>query len=90
MPVDTAYPAGRIAYLLEDAAPALVVTAPDTAALVPGDALVLDGEIGSDQSGDDLTDADRVAPLRRSTRRTCSTPPAPPAARRAWWSSTGR
>ena len=64
VPVDTAYPAGRIAYLLADAAPALVVTTPDTAALVPGDALVLDGEVGSDQAGDDLTDADRVAPLR--------------------------
>ncbi|MGC4890935.1 non-ribosomal peptide synthetase [Micromonospora sp. DT227] len=64
VPVDTAYPAGRIAYLLADAAPALVVATADTAASVPGDALVLDGEIGADQPGDDLTDADRVAALR--------------------------
>ncbi|GAB3085007.1 non-ribosomal peptide synthetase [Micromonospora schwarzwaldensis] len=64
VPVDTAYPAGRIAYLLADAAPALVVATADTAALVPGDTLVLDGEVGADQAGDDLTDADRVAPLR--------------------------
>ncbi|PTA47253.1 non-ribosomal peptide synthetase [Micromonospora sp. RP3T] len=64
VPVDTAYPAGRIGYLLADAAPALVVATADTAALVPGDALVLDGEIGADQPGDDLTDTDRVAALR--------------------------
>ncbi|MFG3577296.1 non-ribosomal peptide synthetase [Micromonospora chersina] len=64
VPVDTGYPAGRIAYLLEDAAPALVVATPDTAALVPGDALVLDGELGADQPDGDLTDADRRSPLR--------------------------
>ncbi|WP_262285278.1 amino acid adenylation domain-containing protein [Micromonospora sp. MA102] len=64
VPVDTAYPAGRIAYLLEDAAPALVVTTPDTAGLVPGGALVLDGELGADQPGGDLSDADRRSPLR--------------------------
>ncbi|MFE9960017.1 amino acid adenylation domain-containing protein [Micromonospora sp. NPDC005299] len=64
VPVDTAYPAGRIAYLLEDAAPALVVANPDTAALVPGGALVLDGELGADQPDGDLTDADRRTPLR--------------------------
>ncbi|MEU2612178.1 amino acid adenylation domain-containing protein [Micromonospora sp. NPDC007271] len=63
VPIDTTYPAGRIAYLLEDAEPALVVAVPDTAALVPAGALVLDGEVGSDQPDDDLTDADRVAPL---------------------------
>ncbi|TYB34460.1 amino acid adenylation domain-containing protein [Micromonospora sp. AP08] len=64
VPVDTGYPAGRITYLLEDAAPALVVATPDTAALVPGDALVLDGELGADQPDGDLTDADRRSPLR--------------------------
>ncbi|MGW4292763.1 non-ribosomal peptide synthetase [Micromonospora chersina] len=64
VPVDTGYPAGRIAYLLEDAAPALVVATPDTAALVPGDALVLDGELGADQPDGDLTDGDRRGPLR--------------------------
>ncbi|NES15975.1 MULTISPECIES: non-ribosomal peptide synthetase [Micromonospora] len=64
VPVDTAYPAGRIAYLLEDAEPILVVATPETAALVPGEPLVLDGEVGADQSDADLTDADRLAPLR--------------------------
>ncbi|MFE9203225.1 amino acid adenylation domain-containing protein [Micromonospora sp. NPDC007230] len=64
VPVDTAYPAGRIAYLLDDAEPALVVATPETAGLVPAGALVLDGEVGSDQADDDLTDADRLAPLR--------------------------
>ncbi|MGR6319147.1 amino acid adenylation domain-containing protein [Micromonospora soli] len=64
VPVDTGYPAGRIAYLLADAEPALVVAAPETAALVPADALVLDGEVGADQADEDLVDADRLAPLR--------------------------
>ncbi|MFG2058175.1 amino acid adenylation domain-containing protein [Micromonospora sp. NPDC048930] len=64
VPVDTGYPAGRIAYLLADAEPVLVVATPETAALVPGKALVLDGEVGADQSDADLTDADRHAPLR--------------------------
>ncbi|MGW5669985.1 non-ribosomal peptide synthetase [Micromonospora sp. NPDC003776] len=64
VPVDTAYPVGRIAYLLADAEPALVVATPETAALVPGKALVLDGEVGADQSDADLTDTDRLAPLR--------------------------
>ncbi|MEU8262198.1 amino acid adenylation domain-containing protein [Micromonospora sp. NPDC048999] len=64
VPIDTAYPAGRIAYLVEDAEPALVVATPDTAALVPSGALVLDATAGSDQPDADLTDADRVAPLR--------------------------
>ncbi|PZF96426.1 non-ribosomal peptide synthetase [Micromonospora deserti] len=64
VPVDTGYPAGRIAYLLADAEPALVLATPATAALVPAGALVLDGEIGADRAGTDLTNADRVAPLR--------------------------
>ncbi|NVI92300.1 non-ribosomal peptide synthetase [Actinomadura sp. BRA 177] len=63
-PIDLAYPADRIAYMLEDAAPACVITT--SAAGLPGgtprvelDALSLDG-----LSGDDVTDADRVRPLR--------------------------
>ncbi|SCL28056.1 amino acid adenylation domain-containing protein [Micromonospora pallida] len=64
LPVDTAYPAGRIAYLLEDAAPALVLATADTAALVPSGALVLDGALTVDGDGADLTDAERTAPLR--------------------------
>ncbi|WP_229402065.1 non-ribosomal peptide synthetase [Micromonospora okii] len=64
VPVDTGYPAARIAYLLEDAEPALVLAAADTANLVPGDALVLDPLTAADLDASDLTDADRVAPLR--------------------------
>ncbi|HEY0699748.1 MAG TPA: amino acid adenylation domain-containing protein [Micromonospora sp.] len=71
VPVDTGYPAARVAFLLDDAAPALVLAAPETAGLVPAvpgsagggpaDALVLDGDLeGADA---DLTDAERLAPL---------------------------
>ncbi|MEU5949325.1 amino acid adenylation domain-containing protein [Micromonospora sp. NPDC047465] len=62
VPVDTGYPAGRIAYLLADSEPALVLATPDTAGLVLAGALVLDGPVDGDDA--DLTDADRVAPLR--------------------------
>ncbi|MFG3700905.1 amino acid adenylation domain-containing protein [Micromonospora sp. NPDC047620] len=62
VPVDTGYPAGRIAYLLADSEPALVLATPDTAGLVPAGALVLDGPVDGDDA--DLTDADRVTPLR--------------------------
>ncbi|SCL72255.1 amino acid adenylation domain-containing protein [Micromonospora citrea] len=62
VPVDTGYPAGRIAYLLADSEPALVLAAPETAGLVPDGALVLDGPLDGDDT--DLTDADRIAPLR--------------------------
>jgi amino acid adenylation domain-containing protein len=65
VPVDTGYPAARIAYLLADADPALVLATADTAALVPGgDALVLDPLTAADLDAADLTDADRLAPLR--------------------------
>ncbi|MEU4570207.1 amino acid adenylation domain-containing protein [Micromonospora sp. NPDC023956] len=64
LPVDTGYPAGRIAYLLEDAAPALVLATADTAALVPAGALVLDRALPADLADADLTDAERTAPLR--------------------------
>ncbi|XTZ16697.1 non-ribosomal peptide synthetase [Micromonospora echinospora] len=72
LPVDTAYPAGRIEYLLTDAAPALVLATADTAALVPAGALVLDATLTGDgtTAGDgdaaDLSDAERTAPLRPS------------------------
>ncbi|MGW3774227.1 amino acid adenylation domain-containing protein [Actinomadura verrucosospora] len=63
-PVDLAYPADRVAYMLEDAAPACVITTRDAdlppgAARVELDALALDG-----LRGDDVADADRVRPLR--------------------------
>ncbi|MER7418911.1 amino acid adenylation domain-containing protein [Micromonospora peucetia] len=64
VPVDTGYPAARIAYLLTDAEPALVLAVADTAAAVPGDPLVLDPLTAADLDAADLTDADRAAPLR--------------------------
>ncbi|MFE9694032.1 amino acid adenylation domain-containing protein [Micromonospora sp. NPDC005806] len=68
VPIDTGHPAARIAQLLDDAAPALVLATAATAALVPGDALVLTGEVGHDAPLTDgdrvrVTDADRLAPL---------------------------
>ncbi|WP_051712775.1 non-ribosomal peptide synthetase [Spirillospora albida] len=63
-PIDLAYPADRIAYMLDDAAPACVITT--SGADLPGgtprvelDALSLDGAPDGN-----LTDADRVRPLR--------------------------
>ncbi|XRQ13790.1 amino acid adenylation domain-containing protein [Actinomadura welshii] len=63
-PVDPAYPADRIAYMLEDAAPACVITTRATE--LPGgtprvelDALDLAG-----YAGRNVTDAERVRPLR--------------------------
>ncbi|MGP4023221.1 amino acid adenylation domain-containing protein, partial [Actinomadura sp. 3N407] len=62
-PIDLAYPPGRIAYMLEDAGPACVITTRD--AELPGgtprvelDALSLGG-----YSAADVTDAERVRPL---------------------------
>ncbi|MEV0391014.1 non-ribosomal peptide synthase/polyketide synthase, partial [Nonomuraea sp. NPDC050643] len=43
LPVDPEYPAGRIAYMIEDAAPAMVLASAATARTVPG-AVVVDSE----------------------------------------------
>ncbi|MET7751672.1 amino acid adenylation domain-containing protein [Micromonospora sp. NPDC005367] len=64
VPVDTGYPAGRIAYLVEDAEPTLVLTTAETAGLVPAGALVLDARTAAELADGDLTDADRLAALR--------------------------
>ncbi|MFF8510051.1 non-ribosomal peptide synthase/polyketide synthase [Streptomyces sp. NPDC015492] len=71
LPVDTEYPADRIAYMLADAAPALVVTAQDVVPHLPRGAtqplLALDAPATvSDLAGqraDDPADADRTGPL---------------------------
>ncbi|TDB99091.1 non-ribosomal peptide synthetase, partial [Actinomadura sp. 7K534] len=62
-PIDPAYPADRIAYMLEDAAPACVITTrsvelPGGTPRIELDALSLDG-----YPGEDVTDAERVRPL---------------------------
>ncbi|MFC0506977.1 non-ribosomal peptide synthetase [Micromonospora costi] len=64
VPVDTGYPAGRIAYLVEDAGPALVLATAETGGLVPAGALVLDATTAAGLPDTDLSDADRLAPLR--------------------------
>ncbi|MEU8748296.1 amino acid adenylation domain-containing protein [Streptomyces parvulus] len=68
LPVDPEYPADRIAFMLRDAAPVQVLTSRDVAARLPGgcpDALVLDDPATlAGLGGDDLTDAERTAPLR--------------------------
>ncbi|MCW3816571.1 amino acid adenylation domain-containing protein, partial [Micromonospora sp. DR5-3] len=67
LPVDPDYPADRIAYLLDDARPALLLTTRATAALAAG-SLVLDTDevrqAVAQHSPAALTDADRAGPLR--------------------------
>ncbi|MEV5934742.1 non-ribosomal peptide synthase/polyketide synthase [Streptomyces sp. NPDC052079] len=66
LPVDTDYPASRIARLLTDAAPELVLTRGDVAGRLPASAaahLLVDEADTAGLSGADLTDADRTAPL---------------------------
>ncbi|MEU9118154.1 amino acid adenylation domain-containing protein, partial [Streptomyces sp. NPDC048483] len=68
LPVDPEYPAERIAYMLSDAAPALVITTADVAPAADGaPCLLLDAEDTvralADLSDADLADAERTAPL---------------------------
>ncbi|MFT2017052.1 amino acid adenylation domain-containing protein [Streptomyces sp. 796.1] len=69
VPVDPEYPASRIAHLVGDAAPVLVVTTAADAAVLPAGTptFLLDApELPADLAGratTDLTDADRTAPL---------------------------
>ncbi|WP_436498874.1 amino acid adenylation domain-containing protein [Actinokineospora sp. HUAS TT18] len=61
LPIDRNYPPERIALMLSDARPALLLTTPDTG-LTADRTVVLDGEAGHPEA--DPTDADRVRPLR--------------------------
>ncbi|MFI0776430.1 non-ribosomal peptide synthase/polyketide synthase [Streptomyces sp. NPDC021212] len=70
LPVDPAYPAERIAYLIGDIAPDIVLTTRETAARIPdgpGRRILLDdAETGRTLSGlgtQDVGDAERAAPL---------------------------
>ncbi|MGR3937685.1 non-ribosomal peptide synthase/polyketide synthase [Streptomyces sp. BRA346] len=72
LPVDPAYPAERIAFMLGDAAPSTVLATADTAGRLPAGAepLVLDddavrAELARRADGD-ITDAERTGPLDRS------------------------
>ncbi|MFD4949973.1 condensation domain-containing protein, partial [Streptomyces sp. NPDC058409] len=69
VPVDPEYPLDRIAYMLQDAQPVLVLTDAATAGLLPGDGdtprVLLDDPLVQDAvgalSGFDLLDADRLS-----------------------------
>ncbi|MGW2332237.1 non-ribosomal peptide synthetase, partial [Streptomyces sp. NPDC001700] len=68
VPVDPSYPADRIAYLLEDADPALAISSVETASQLRGADWLLLNDPGTVAelaavSGTDLTDADRVGAL---------------------------
>jgi amino acid adenylation domain-containing protein len=70
LPVDTAYPAERIAFMLADATPALVLAEEATATpdgvprlTLPAETSDVDSDF-TDDFTDDLTDADRTAPRR--------------------------
>ncbi|MCC2274665.1 amino acid adenylation domain-containing protein [Streptomyces sp. ET3-23] len=70
LPVDSAYPADRIAYMLDDARPVALLTIEEIAARLPGtgtDMVVLDapgtaGELAG-YAADDVTDAERTTRL---------------------------
>ena len=71
LPIDLGYPADRVAFMLEDAEPVLLLTNRDIAKelhAVPGSRLLLDDpSVCAELDGSaetDLTDADRVTPLR--------------------------
>jgi amino acid adenylation domain-containing protein/non-ribosomal peptide synthase protein (TIGR01720 family) len=69
VPLDPAYPVERIAFMVADAAPVVVLTRDDVAGCVAGlgEILILDDPAVASavaaMSDDDLTDADRTAPL---------------------------
>ncbi|WP_223865570.1 alpha/beta fold hydrolase [Streptomyces sp. 5-10] len=71
VPIDPRYPANRIAFMLDDAQPEVVLAISQTADRVPTGVglrlLVLDAEdtrqLLTQASGTDLTDADRVSPV---------------------------
>jgi amino acid adenylation domain-containing protein len=60
LPVDPAYPSERIAFMLADARPVLVVTTADLAEMLPGDAQVL---VINQSIMDRSTKVDRLAPV---------------------------
>src|ERR1035441_845288 len=71
LPVDPEYPADRIAFMIADAAPALLITDAATASGLPSAGVPLlvlddDGTAGAiaQRSADPVADADLVAPLR--------------------------
>ncbi|MFI9585695.1 amino acid adenylation domain-containing protein [Streptomyces sp. NPDC052236] len=68
LPIDPEYPADRIAYMLRDAAPSLVLACGDVVGDLPVDAVAVDdpGTVAAWDalSADDIEDGERVVPLR--------------------------
>ncbi|MET9182080.1 amino acid adenylation domain-containing protein, partial [Kitasatospora aureofaciens] len=68
VPVDPEYPVDRIGYVLDDAAPVLVLACAETAERLgdqdPARVLLLDGDPARARSDAPVTDAERRAPLR--------------------------
>ncbi|KAA6213432.1 non-ribosomal peptide synthetase [Streptomyces albofaciens JCM 4342] len=67
LPLDPDYPADRLAYMLDDARPAALITDTATAPRLPGHTLPLitvDGDAAARYADGPLTDADRTRPLR--------------------------
>ncbi|MFI9757071.1 amino acid adenylation domain-containing protein [Streptomyces sp. NPDC051963] len=71
VPLDTGYPAERLAFMVEDSAPALVITSTAAARTLPADAvplLLVDDPAVQEQfaatDGGELTDEERLRPLR--------------------------
>ncbi|WP_125262567.1 non-ribosomal peptide synthetase [Streptomyces alboflavus] len=65
LPVDPRHPADRIAFMLQDAAPACVVTAPDVGCALPADVprVHVDVDTDTDARATDPRDSDRTGPL---------------------------
>ncbi|KOU04707.1 peptide synthetase, partial [Streptomyces sp. NRRL F-5755] len=67
LPLDPDYPADRLAYMLDDARPAALITDTATAPRLPGHTLPLitvDGDAAAPYPEGPLTDAERTRPLR--------------------------
>ncbi|WFR74640.1 condensation domain-containing protein [Prescottella defluvii] len=95
LPLDVTYPPERLAFMLEDAAPACVLTSVDDAAAIPDTGVPLvrldaDDVAAAVAARHDraVTDADRTALLRPTTSRTSSIRPGRRAAPRACRSRT--
>ncbi|MEU0005142.1 non-ribosomal peptide synthase/polyketide synthase [Streptomyces sp. NPDC006314] len=65
LPVDPAYPAERVRFMLDDARPALVLATRETAAVLPADRdpLILEDCADPATADSELTDEDRIRPL---------------------------
>ena len=95
LPIDPAYPAERIAFMLADSRPVLVLTLAEVAAELPpvGEGCRAGAGRpghGGRGGGDGRSGADRRRTghhrCRWSIRPMSSTPPVPPESPRAWWS----